>query len=53
MCMYGYESSDLVKDFHLKVFGVCFFFFKPELGDVIKTTCCTSRIFMGATNKKM
>lgn len=51
--MYGYESSGLVKDFHLKVFGVNgFYFFKPELGEVIKTTCCTRRIFMGATNKK-
>lgn len=22
ICMYGYEPSGLVKDFHLKVFGV-------------------------------
>lgn len=29
MCMYGHESSGLVKDFHLEVFGgnVFFFFF--------------------------
>lgn len=47
MCMYGYESSGLVKDFHLEVFGGnFFFFFKPELGEVIKITCCTRRIFM-------
>lgn len=34
-------SSGLVKVFHLKMFGVmrCFFF-KLELGEVIKTTCC-------------
>lgn len=33
MCMYGYESSGLVKDFHLEVFGgnVFFFFFSLNL----------------------
>lgn len=45
--------SFLVRDFHLKVFGVNVFSLSPSLEEVIKATCCTRRIFMGAMNKKM
>lgn len=51
-CM-GMCRSLLIRDFHLKVFGVNFFSLSLSLEEVIKATCCTRRIFVGAMNKKM
>lgn len=48
----GVCRSPLVRDFHLKVFGVNVFSLSLSLEEVIKVTCCT-RIFMGGMNKEM
>lgn len=51
-CM-GMCRSLLVRNFHLKVFGVNIFSLSLSLEEVIKAPCCIRRIFMGAMNKKM
>ena len=43
----------LVRDLHLKIFEVNVFSLNLSLEEVIKATCCSRRVFMGAMNKKM